>query len=548
MAEIHSQKINSVPFDVVKQVQGEAQIKADYSLYLTDESKTTARTVEWLFFPKNEAELAAVVQEMSARQIPVTVAGSRTGLVGGCVPDAGALISMEHFDQITSIDFDENAQEWRATLQANVSLKSLQEALKFKRFPGIENCANPHLLQSLARFKNDPYTYFYPPDPTEMSAAIAGTAATNASGARTFRYGPTRDWIRSLRVLLMNGEVLEIPRGRYFASTDGKFTLCDSHSTTTTITVPDYNLPKIKNAAGFYVCPGMDLIDLFIGSEGVLGILCEVQVALLKQQPKLSMVQFLASDEQAVELTIALRSNPALQLDFLEFYSGNALNLLRQRQSSEFVQVGMPHIPAEAGAAIFFELNFDPRSDEIDLAALQQSLLSCGADAANSWVAYEPRELERLKAFRHLLPETVNGIIAERKKLHPGIHKLGTDLSVPDDSLRTMWRLYRDGCNASGLEWLAFGHIGNNHLHVNILPRDEHEVEQGLTLYTQFAQKAVALGGSVSAEHGIGKLKRKFFRLMFTPTQVEQMKRVKAALDPLGLLNPGNLFEDEKSV
>lgn len=542
----HIQSIHpaALPFESVKRVIGRTDIGAQYSVYLSDESKTSSGWVDWLFFPRSEGELAAVVEEMSARHTAITVAGSRTGLVGGCVPAGGALISMEHFDQILSIKFDDTASEWRIRLQANVSLKTLQDALKFKRFPFIESNSDPAQLEALQRFKAEADSYYYPPDPTEMSASIGGTVATNASGARTFHYGPTRTWVRAIHVLLMNGEVLEIPRGNFFANENGEFVILDSHGRVNQIKIPAYSMPATKNAAGFYAAPGMDLIDLFIGSEGVLGIITEVEVALVKQQGKLSMVQFLTNDEQAMHLTVALRSNPLLKLDFLEFYSGNALALLRKKQVEEFVQVGVPQIPEAAGAALFFELSFDPRLGQIDLSALLDTLNSVGANANDSWVAYEARELERLKAFRHLLPETVNGIIAVRKKVHPGLHKLGTDLSVPDAHLLDIWQLYQYECSASGLEWLAFGHIGNNHLHINILPRNEQEVEAGLALYARFAQKAIQFGGSVSAEHGIGKLKRKFFALMFTEAQIEQMRAVKRALDPLWLLNPGNLFEE----
>jgi D-lactate dehydrogenase (cytochrome) len=159
---------------------------------LSDESKTSAQGVAWLFFPRTEAELAEVVNEMALRGIPITISGSRTGLVGGCVPYSGALISMERFDQIERIYFDEKSNEWRVCLQANVSLKTLQEALKFKRFSKIENSQVPSRLNELEQFKADSNSYFYPPDPTEMSASIGGTVATNASGARTFRFGPTR--------------------------------------------------------------------------------------------------------------------------------------------------------------------------------------------------------------------------------------------------------------------------------------------------------------------------------------------------------------------
>ena len=176
--------------------------------------------------------------------------------------------------------------------------------------------------------------------------------------------------------------------------------------------------------------------------------------------------------------------------------------------------------------------------------AVDAAVRSCGASLADSWAAYENRELDRLKNFRHILPETINAIIAERKKRHPGLHKLGTDLAVPDERLGDMWEVYRDALAGAGLEWAAFGHIGNNHVHVNILPRDMADLQKALGLYQMFAEKAVAFGGSVSAEHGVGKLKAKFLKTMYSPAEIEEMRAVKRALDPQLLLNPGNIFEE----
>jgi len=150
-----------------------------------------------------------------------------------------------------------------------------------------------------------------------------------------------------------------------------------------------------------------------------------------------------------------------------------------------------------------------------------------------------------LKNFRHILPETINSIIAERKKQYPELHKLGTDLAVPDERLDDMWRIYKDALDHADLQWVAFGHIGNNHVHINILPQNGAELQKGLELYGQFAAKAVEFGGTVSAEHGIGKMKIKFLALMYSPGQIEEMRAVKLAFDPEWRLNPGNAFDPE---
>jgi len=545
MHEIYSKTAPEVDISQVKHIEGFATIQAEYSAYLSDESKLSAKPFDYLFFPKTEAELAAVVKFLNQQKVPFTVAGARTGLVGGCVPQQGALISLEYLDKVMEVYRDEPSGEWRVKAQTSVSLKNLDSMLRVKQIPLLEQSLDETIRMHYAEFREDPDEYFYPPDPTEMSASLGGSVVTNASGARTYRYGPTRAWVRGMRVFLSNGEYLDVPRGKYFSSPEGQFVVYDSKGDAAMIDIPNYPQPRTKSTAGFYAAPRMDLIDLFIGSEGVLGIVTSVDVALLRREDKVSIIQFMDSDEQAVTLADALRSEGRIQLDFLEFYSGNALDLLRRLQREEPSTVGMPPIPENAKAALFIEMSFDPHQEDLDFSILEAVISSCGGSLERSWAGYESRELDRFKVFRHMVPETINGIIAERKKQYPGIHKLGTDMAVPDGHMREMWDLYRSRCEELQLEWCAFGHIGNNHVHVNILPRNLEELEKGMQLYEIFAERAVALGGSVSAEHGIGKIKAKFLKVMFTHEQIDQMRSVKKALDPLGLLNPNDIFPVE---
>jgi D-lactate dehydrogenase (cytochrome) len=434
--------------------------------------------------------------------------------------------------------------EWQVRAQCAVNLRELETQITIKHFPDIERNADSIQKTAIARFRDDPNGYFYPPDPTEMSASLGGTVATNASGARTYRYGSTRDWVRGIRVMLPSGEFLDIPRGKYFASPAGEFVIYDSTGNDVAVRLPSYRMPRTKNTSGIFTAPHMDLIDLFIGSEGCFGVITEVTAALLERRNTVSIVQFLSSDDQAIDLVETLRNDRRIRPDFIEFYSGNALELLRRRQTMDPRSVDMPPIPGQARAALFLELGFEPTDEHPDFRSFNETVARCGASLTDSWSGYEKRERKRLRNFRHILPETINSIIAERKKQYPGLHKLGTDLAVPDEHLRDMWRIYREELEAAHLQWAAFGHIGNNHLHINILPRNQKDLEKGLQVYQTFARRAVSFGGVVSAEHGIGKLKRTFLELMYTPDEIGQMRRVKQALDPGNLLNPGVIFCD----
>lgn len=133
-------------------------------------------------------------------------------------------------------------------------------------------------------------------------------------------------------------------------------------------------------------------------------------------------------------------------------------------------------------------------------------------------------------------------LIDERRRTDPVITKLGSDMSVPDDRLHDVVALYRRTLAEAGLESAAWGHIGNNHLHVNVLPRDAADYAAGKELFKRWAAEVTAMGGAVSAEHGVGKMKRDFLLTMYGPEHIAEMARLKRRFDPEVRLNRGNLF------
>jgi D-lactate dehydrogenase (cytochrome) len=146
--------------------------------------------------------------------------------------------------------------------------------------------------------------------------------------------------------------------------------------------------------------------------------------------------------------------------------------------------------------------------------------------------------------LRHSIPEAINRIIAKRKNDIPGLHKLGTDTAVPDDRLVDIMKIYGKRLVESRLEHYVIGHIAENHLHVNILPRSLPELETGMQLVRLLAQDAVDIGGVISAEHGIGKMKRDFMTIMFQDEEIEAMIATKRAIDPNWILCRGNIFNE----
>ena len=151
--------------------------------------------------------------------------------------------------------------------------------------------------------------------------------------------------------------------------------------------------------------------------------------------------------------------------------------------------------------------------------------------------------LKDIRAFRHAVPERINATIAERRQQHPALHKIATDMAVENQHLRWVYDLYSSRLTAAGLDHAIFGHVGNNHFHVNILPKDEQELARAKTIYKEFATALVARGGCVSAEHGIGRIKKAFLPMQYDDDTLATMRAAKRWLDPEWRLNPGVLID-----
>ena len=540
---IEAKKIEPSSFESIRFIKGEEEIAKSYPGYLVDESKISGGHAQWLLFPTNEEEIVSIINKMKEENQVITISAARTGIVGSAVPLlGGAVVSLERMDDFIGIGYDEEEGRWFARVQPNITLNEINEIVKLKKIE--EKQSIPQDKNWVEKFNEEP-TMFYPIDPTEMTASIGGCIAANASGARTFKYGATREWVRRIRVIISSGEVLDIPRSKYKAK-DGIF-IVKTENEEIELKIPSYKLPKAKNAAGLYSTPEMDLIDLFIGSEGIFGFITEADIWLKEYIAHISNVAFFNNEVDAVKFVNLLRTSSKFKPEFVEYFDNNALTLLRDTQQVDPKFVNMPDIPEEAKTAISFDLGYSEEILEETFKEIGSMLEECNSSLKNTWSAYEDRELARFKHFRHAVPELVNNIIAERKKKYPSIHKLGTDMSVEDEHLGEIMEFYHTVLNEEKLQYVIWGHIADNHVHVNILPRNMEELELGKQLYKKFAQKAVSFGGSVSAEHGIGKIKHEYLQIMYGDEAINEMRQAKITLDPDFLFNPGNIFSKEVS-
>ncbi|HYK17566.1 MAG TPA: FAD-binding oxidoreductase [Bryobacteraceae bacterium] len=344
-----------------------------------------------------------------------------------------------------------------------------------------------------------PTGQFYAPDPTETTASVGGTIVNNASGSRSFRYGATRRHVLGLRVAFMDGTVREFHRGDRV-----DFPVAEIPLSCTT-----------KNTAGYLLQPEMEWIDLLAPSEGTLAVVIEAELQLLpKPKDVLAGVIFLENDDAALDAVRAWHHLRGLRM--IEYFDRNSLLFLRER---------FPEVPGNAGVALLIEQEEGDIDYWVDHAP------------EDSWFADNDKDRERFRKFRHALPELVNDTVRRR-----GFLKLNSDYAVPLHRNREMLAAYHGRLRSAGLDYVIFGHIGDAHVHVNILPKSQAEFDTGQELMLEFARQAVAFGGTVSAEHGLGKRKAKLLAIQYTPDQIEAMKNVKRHLDPNWLLSPGTLF------
>ncbi|MBP5750264.1 MAG: FAD-binding oxidoreductase, partial [Firmicutes bacterium] len=230
----------------------------EYALYLRDESRAEGKA-DWICFPSSEEDVLEALSFARTRGLSVTLQGGRTGLAAGAVPRGGLILNLSRMDRILGVCKEGETVLLR--VQPGVLLANLRKYIE-----GLRGEYGP---------------LFFPPDPTETTASIGGMIACNASGARTYRYGPTRRYAEGLRVLLADGRSVTLRRGEQKASGRRLLLRCDDGSRLF-VPLPSYRMPSVKNASGYYIEYGMDAVDLFVGSDGTLGVVTE---ALLRLEP-----------------------------------------------------------------------------------------------------------------------------------------------------------------------------------------------------------------------------------------------------------------------
>ena len=477
--------------------------KDEFESYLEDTSNLYGNASS-LYIVKSKDELINLIRDFNKHKTSFTLSAGRTGTTGGCVPLEGVIVSMEELKKITEID-EKNKTVY---LEAGVTFKELEE-----------NIAKHNLALRAS--------------PTESLAFIGGSISTCASGVRGFGYGSIRNYVSEIEVILPAGELVIIKRGTIF-SKERMFDF-EYKGKSFKFKLPSYITPRIKSQAGYFVHNNMDLIDLFIGSEGTLGVVVSGKINLQDRPIDVfdGLIFFKKETEGLgfVAKIKTLKEKKLLKPTSLEFFDENSLSMLKEEHS---------FVPA-AECAIYFEQATES-PDDVDI--LMNEWISLIEDAGalmdKSILADTLKERERIFEFRHRLPQIINEHLRSNKQL-----KTAVDCALPHKAFPDMYNFYKKKAKESGIDYVNFGHIGEDHLHFNFLPKNDHESVEAKKYMELFCKKAVSLGGTISAEHGIGKIKKKYLKIMYNEAEIREMAYLKKYFDPACLMGLDNIFEKE---
>lgn len=410
-------------------------------------------------------EVVATLRFANDQGIPVTTRGAGVGYVGGCVPvSGGILLSVKKMNRILEIHTGDGI----AVVEPGVILDDLQAAVREQG-------------------------WYYPPDPASLKeCSVGGTIATNAGGPRCVKYGVTRHYVLGLEVVLPDGQILD---------TGGR---CHKNKT------------------------GLDLIGMFVGSEGLLGVITKATLRLIPHpEARAMLTATFPTFELAAEAVQAIL-NGGWQPSGLEITDGFTLQAARD-------YLGPGKLP-DGDAHLIVEL--DGRHDTIlqDLSALRALVDSLGAISMEE--ARDPAACEAIWKLRREFSYSLRAT---------GLIKLNEDIVVPRSKLVDLIRFARQLEKDTGIPVACFGHAGDGNIHTNLMVKDyETDPEardRAAAALDLLFQWIIANRGQITGEHGVGLAKKRWFRDAVGPVSDDLHRRLKEALDPKGILNPGKFLE-----
>ena len=503
--------------------------------YLSDAAHFPGGHAAGLAVPHAVSEIPRIVRDAAS----LLVVGAQTSLTGGATPMGELVLSTEKLTRVIEIG------RGFARVEAGVSVADMDEALRARNA-------------------------WFPPAPTWTGAFAGGIVATNAAGPATFKYGSVRNWVHALTVVLADGSELSMTRGEVTAT--GQELRVPGPAGPIAVRLPSYRMPEVvKRSAGYYAKPNMDLVDLFVGSEGTLGVITTVTFRVASPVPTTALALVPCTSEAAAlalvsdlrrasQETWRMRDRHGIEAAAIEHMDRRSIDILREDGADRkydvrfpdgtalalLVQLELPPGTSEAVAFDDIENAFSSESGGGPLARFCRILAAHDAfDNTEMALPGNARRAEQLFKLREAVPEGVNQRVgAAQRDVDPRIAKTAADMIVPFERFGEMLRIYREGFAERGLDAAVWGHVSDGNVHPNVLPRSYADVERGREAILAFGHEVARLGGCPLAEHGVGRsgVKQALLRQLYGEAGIEEMRAVKRALDPGWKLAPGVIF------
>ncbi|HQD35664.1 MAG TPA: FAD-linked oxidase C-terminal domain-containing protein [Thermodesulfovibrio thiophilus] len=437
--------------------------KEDLVCYSYDASYGKGTIPEVVAWPKNTEEIVRIVRWAINRGLKIVPRGAGTGMAGGTIPvnSRSIVISLERMNNVVDI----NTRNLIATVEPGVINGDLQKEL---------------LIHEL----------FYPPDPASLEyCTIGGNVSTNAGGPRAIKYGVTRNYVMELEVILSNGNVLSL---------GGK---------------------TVKRVVGY------EIKELFIGSEGTLGIISKVSLRVLPQPEEVItlLIGFknLLDAGEFIAKTIGTGIIPRT----LEFLDSLCLRMIEENR-----ELGLP---ADVEALLLVEVDGELTSIKRQAEKIVDIARKFRGETQIATDYYSKENLWHAR-------RSISPCILKMKDKE----KINIDITVPIDNLPRMLLSIKELSQNSGIPIISFGHAGDGNIHVNILVTkgDEEYRQKGFEIAKKIFELTVGFEGAISGEHGIGITKKPYIEIQLTRQHLELMKAIKRVFDPKEVMNPGKIF------
>ncbi len=464
-----------------------------YHEYLKDESKMRG-VADSISFPESEAEIGKILQVLREKQMPVTIQGGKTGVVGSAVPSRGHIMNLSNMNKVKSFFIAEEG-EVLLKVEPGITLNELRKAID--------------------RLKT-PKAFFWPPDPSESTATVGGIASTDAKGICFHLYGKSVSYVSGIRVMNAEGSVIDLKKGQGAIVINGK---------------------------------SRDLLNVYLGGEGMYGVITELTLQLIPKPKEIWGIGFFFEDrEDGMSFSNQLKATSfevqGAKIAAIEYLDHTIINALELHKNNMTKLKQFPDVAPRISAMVYVEIHADQEEAIEEIAeALMMIGSSFNGDSDKTWAFSGEPEIAKIRTFLHAAAETAILHIEKVQCEDRRITKLGIDISLEEHGLKTLVSRFEKKLQKKKLKAVYLGHVGSNSLHIDILPRSYGEFARGKELFETWAERFPASIGNAITSYGIGKLKKSIFLKTVSNAYIEDIIQLKKQLDKNSLWNPGNMIE-----